>query len=90
MEMVDHFKRLGQLRGKYASLRLGDIRFQEAGDKHLAFSRTYSGKTITVYVNRSGDSWDVRPGRVIYGYNLQTVAEDCLTLAPRGFCLVEE
>ena len=90
MEMVDHFKRLGQLRRKCASLRLGDIRFREAGDKHLAFSRTYRGKTVTVYVNRSGDPWDVHPGKVIYGYNLQTVAEDCLTLAPRGFCLVEE
>ena len=89
-EMVDHFKRLGQLRRKYEALRLGDIRFFEAEDKHLAFSRTCNGKTITVYVNRSGDPWDVRPGRVIYGCNLHTVAEDCLTLAPRGFCLVEE
>ena len=89
-EMVDHFRRLGRLRRNWEPLRLGDIRFLEAEDKHLAFSRTYNGKTVTVYVNRSGDSWDVRAGKMVYGYNLQTVAEDCLTLAPRGFCLVEE
>ena len=89
-EMVLHFKRLGQLRKNYEPLRLGNIRFLEAEDKHLAFSRTYNGKTVTVYINRSGDPWDVHPGKVAYGYNLQTMAEDCLTLAPKGFCLVEE
>ena len=89
-DMVLHFKRLGQLRKKYEPLRLGNIRFLEAEDRHLAFSRTYNGKTVTVYINRSGDPWDIHPGKVVYGYNLQTMAEDCLTLAPKGFCLVEE
>ena len=28
-------------------------------------------------------------GRVVFGKNLQTVAADWLTLAPRGFCVVE-
>ena len=90
MEMVHHFRRLGKLRRESDALRLGDIRFFEAEDKHLGFTRTWQGKTITVYVNRSGDPWEVKPGKVVLGYNLQTVAEDCLTLAPRGFCLVEE
>lgn len=89
-DMVVHFKRLGQLRKKYEPLRMGNIRFLEAEDRHLAFSRTYNGKTVTVYINRSGDPWDIHPGKVVYGYNLQTMAEDCLTLAPKGFCLVEE
>lgn len=88
-EMVDHFKRLGQLRREHDALRLGDIRFLEAGDKHLAFSRTLNGKTLKIYVNRSGDPWSVPAGNVLYGTNLQTVASDALTLAPRGFCLVE-
>lgn len=89
-EILDHFKRLGKLRKESDALRLGDIRFFHAADKQLSFSRTYQGKTIHVYVNRSGDPWEVTPGKVIFGYNLQTMAEDCLTLAPRGFCLVEE
>ena len=88
-EMVDHFRRLGQLRKDFEALRLGDIHFFEAEDKHIGFSRTYNGKTVKVYVNRSGDPWEVRPGKMIFGCNLQTVAGDCLVLGPRGFCLVE-
>ena len=89
-EMVAHFRRLGRLRREQEALRLGDITFFEARDKRIGYCRTYQGKTVKVYVNRSGDPWEVTPGRVIYGCNLQTVAEDCLILAPRGFCLVEE
>ena len=89
-EMLNHFKRLGRMRQEFEALRLGDIRFYEAEDRHLSFSRTYNGKTVKVYVNRSGDPWDIPAGKVAFGYNLQTVAPDWLTLAPRGFCLVEE
>ena len=89
-EMVNHFKRLGQLRKSCEALRLGDIRFFVAGDKHLGYSRTLNGKTVKCYVNRSGDPWDIPAGRMILGYNIQTVAPDWLTLAPRGFCVVEE
>ena len=89
-EMLNHFKRLGQARKNNPALRLGDIRFFEAGDKHLGYTRTYEGKTLKIYANRSGDPWDIPAGRVILGYNLQTVAPDWLTLAPRGFCIVEE
>ena len=89
-EMLNHFKRLGQARKQNPALRLGDIRFFEAGDKHLGYTRTFEGKTLRVYANRSGDPWDIPAGKVILGYNLQTVAPDWLTLAPRGFCIVEE
>ena len=89
-EMLEHFIRLGQLRKDYEALRLGDIRFFEAEDKHLGFNRTANGKTVKVYVNRSGDPWAVPAGKVVFGCNLQTMAPDALTLAPRGFCLVEE
>ena len=88
-EMVEHFRRLGRLRRHCAPLRLGDIQFFEAGDKHLGYSRTYDGQTVKIYANRSGDPWDIPAGRVILGSNLQTVAPDWLTLAPRGFCIVE-
>lgn len=55
----------------------------------MGFSRSYNGKTLKIYVNRSGDPWDIPSGRVIFGRNLQTIAPDWLTLAPRGFCVVE-
>jgi glycosidase len=89
-DILNHFKRLGQLRKQFEALRLGDIQFFEAGDKHLGYTRTYNGKTVKIYVNRSGDPWDIPSGCVLLGYNLQTVAPDWLTLAPRGFCAVEE
>ena len=89
-EIQNHFKRLGRLRRTYEALRLGDIQFTEYGDKHLAFTRGYAGKTLRVYCNRSGDAWDVPAGKVVFGYNLQVVAPDWLTLGPRGFCVTEE
>ena len=89
-EMLSHFKRLGRLRREHTPLRLGDIRFFQAGDKHLGYTRTYEGKTCRIYANRSGDPWDIPAGKVIFGYNLQVLAPDWLTLAPRGFCIVEE
>jgi glycosidase len=89
-ELLDHFKRLGQLRKSCEALRLGDIRFFQAGDKHLGYSRSYQGKTVKVYVNRSGDSWEIPTGNILLGYNLQIIAPTSLTLGPRGFCIVEE
>ena len=88
--LVEFFKALGRLRKDKEALRLGDIRFFHAGDQRLGFTRTYGGKTVRVYINRSGDPWDISTGKVALGYNLQTVAPDWLTLAPRGFCLVED
>ena len=88
-EMLNHFRRLGQLRKNCEALRLGDISFFEAGDKHLGYTRTCNGKSVKVYVNRSGDPWEIPYSPMILGCNLQTVAPDWLTLAPRGFCIVE-
>ncbi|MCI6433973.1 MAG: glycoside hydrolase family 13 protein [Clostridiales bacterium] len=88
-EILSHFRCLGKLRAHHEPLRLGDIHFFTAGDKHLGFSRSYGGKTVKIYVNRSGDPWDIPAGRVIFGKNLQTIAQDWLTLAPRGYCAVE-
>ena len=88
-EMLNHFKRLGKLRKNCEALRLGDISFFEAGDKHLGYTRSYNGKSVKIYVNRSGDPWEIPYSPMILGCNLQTVAPDWLTLAPRGFCVVE-
>ncbi len=89
-DFLNHFKRLGRLRREHEVLRLGDIRFFEAGDKHLGFIRSLNGKTCRVYCNRSGDKWEVPSGKLIFGYNLQVVAPDWLTLGPRGYCITED
>ena len=88
-ELQAHFRRLGQLRKRYEAFRLGDIHFCKAQDKHLGFTRSYRGKTFHVYCNRSGDAWEIPFGRPIFGYNLQILAPDCLTIGPRGFCVTE-
>ena len=89
-EMQSHFRRIGMLRREIEALRYGDIRFFEAGDKRLGFSRSYQGKTYHIYINRSGDPWDIPSGNVIFGHNMQVIAPDSLTLAPRGFCIIGE
>ncbi len=88
-DLVKHFQHLGMLRKTREELRLGDIQFFQAGDKHLGYTRTYQGRSSRIYVNRSGDPWEIPAGRVLQGYNLQIVAPDWLTLGPRGFCLME-
>ncbi|MFR2041940.1 MAG: hypothetical protein ACLS4A_03060 [Oscillospiraceae bacterium] len=44
---------------------------------------------LKIYCNRCGDPWDIPAGKILMGHNLQTVAPDWLTLAPKGFCIVE-
>jgi glycosidase len=89
-ELLEHFKRLGQLRKDTEALRLGDVQFFYAGDQRLGFSRTLEGKTVKIYVNRSGDPWDIPAGRILLGHNMHTVAPTWLTVAPMGFCIVED
>jgi glycosidase len=89
-EILSHFRRLGKLRRQQEALRLGDIHFRQAGDKHLAFTRSYGGKTLCIYCNRSADTWAIPAGKVLLGYNLQVVSAEDLVLGPRGFCITEE
>lgn len=88
-EILGHFRCLGKLRTQNIALRLGDIRFTVASDRHLAYTRSAQGQTLNIYVNRSGDAWDIPTGRVIFGKNIDTISPDRLTLGPRGFCVME-
>ena len=89
-EFLAHFLRLGQLRKEFEALRLGDIQFFEAGDKHIGFTRSYKGRTFRIYCNRSGDPWAIPTHRVYFGVNMQVVARDQLIIGPRGFCITED
>ena len=88
-EMLRFFRQLGQLRKDIPALGRGTISFQTAGDKHLAYTRCYEGRQYAIYVNRSGDPWQVPAGKVRMGKYLDTVAPDQLILSPHGFCIVE-
>ncbi len=89
-ELLDHFRRMGQLRKEQEVLRLGSIRFFWAGEQKLGFVRSWKGRELLIYVNRSGDPWDLSAGEVLLGHNLHTVSPSRLTLGPMGFCVVEE
>ena len=56
----------------------------------IGFTRSYQGQTIRVYLNRSGDVWEIAPGKILLGHNMRTVAPDQITLAPKGFCVMME
>lgn len=89
-ELETHFRLLGQLRKALPQLRTGDIRFFEAEDRHLGFTRSLDGKTLWIYVNRSEDPWSIGSGRVLLGRNLRLAAPSGNILAPRGFCVLEQ
>ena len=88
--LLAHFRQLGRLRKENDALRLGGIDFTQSGDHRLAYSRSYQGKTYRIYANCHMDSWDIPAGKLLMGHNMRTVAPDWLTLAPMGFCIVEE
>lgn len=88
--LLEYYRQLGQMRKDHEALRLGDIEFTYATDHRLAFTRRYGEKSVRIYVNRNMDAWDIPAGHVIMGHNLRTVAPNWLSLAPQGFCVVEE
>lgn len=88
--LLEYFRQLGQLRKSSEALRLGDTTFTYATDHRLAFTRCHVEKRVRVYVNRNMDAWDIPAGKVLMGHNLRTVAPNWLSLAPQGFCVVED
>ena len=89
-ELMVHHRQLGKLRKEHTALRLGDLEFFQAGDQRIGFCRSYEGRKLRIYVNRSFDSWEVPAGRMLYGHNLQTVAPTWLMIGPMGFCITED
>ena len=89
-QLLEHFRLLGSLRKRLPALRLGDIAFFHAGNQKLGYTRTYPGQKIRVCVNRSGENWEIPAGKVLLGHNLHTVAPTWLTLAPMGYCILED
>ena len=90
MELLTHFKRLGQLRKDNEALRLGDIQFFKADDRKIGFTRSYNGKTLRIHMNRGGDLWQIDPGKILLGHNIQTLTKQEIVLAAKGFCVIAE
>ncbi len=88
--LLSHFRQLGQLRKNCPALRLGDIRFFQAGEQRLCFTRSYEGQSNRIYVNLGQTSWTVPSGKLLLSRNLQNAPEGEMTLLPMGFCIMEE
>ena len=87
--LLNHYRALGALRQNTDALRLGDIQFFHALDQKLGFCRSYCGKQLHIYINRSSDPWDIPAETVLFGYKLRAITPTGLSLAPMGFCITE-
>ena len=88
--LLEHYRRLTALRREIPALRRGEIHFFQAKNRMLGFTRELDGQRIRIYINRSHDNWDIEPGRILLGHNLELVARDRIRLAPMGLCAVED
>ena len=79
------YRSLGNLCKENCALQLGDIRFFQAGNGKIGFSRFYADKTTKIYVNQSKENWDIPNGMALMSHWLNGQ-----TLAPGGFCIQEE
>ena len=88
--LLAHFRGLGQLRKNSPVLRLGTTEFFRANDGQIGFRREYEGKAVRIYVNRSDVNWEIPAGRILFARNLKSLAPNWLSIAPMGFCVIEE
>ena len=89
-EFLAHFRRLGQLRNTCPALRSGSIRFFQATNQQVGFTRICDEQKLRIYVNRGVDDWELPTGKVLLAHNLRTVSYDSLCLAPMGYCVVAD
>ena len=89
-QLLEYFRKLGQLRKEHAVLRLGDVSFFQAGEGKLGFARSLDGKQVKIYVNRSDAPWEISAGKILLQRGAQAVAPTWLVLQPMGLCIMEE
>ncbi len=88
--LLAHFRALGQLRRENAPLRLGDIRFFQAGEGKLGYTRSLDGKTLRICINRSGEHWELPSRKILFSQGISSSTPGWLTLQSMGFCIMEE
>ncbi len=88
--LLAYYRQLGQLRKQEKPLQLGDTRFFRAQQGQLGFCRSYAGRTLKIYVNRSEQAWEISTGAVLLGKGVRQVAPNWISLQPMGFCVIKE
>ena len=81
-DLQRHIRSLAKLKNDYEVLQKGDVRVLHAGKGRFAFSRSWKGKTMTLWCNGSNHVWDVEHnGRCVFGLP---------SLPPMACCVMEE
>ncbi len=87
--LLEHFRGLGRLK-QHPALGGTQTEFFHAGNGCLGFSRSCSGKQIKIYVNRSDRPWQIPAGELLMGCHVRSLSPDWKSLAPMGWCAMEE
>lgn len=87
--LLNHYKALGQLRKQYPALQQGDIAFFHAGNGRIGFVRTLGESKLRIYVNQNDNPWEIPPGNVAFGHNLDITPQQ-LVIGRNGCCILEE
>ncbi len=83
-QLLAHYQALGKLRTEHPALQTGDLKFLYVQDGRLAFARTNAQEEIRIYVNQSGNPWEIPLGNV-----LLSRGHSGNTIAPGGWCFLE-
>lgn len=88
-ELLALHRELGQLRKQVEALRLGDTAFFQAGGGRVGFIRSLEDTAVKIYVNRSGEEWQLSQGKALLSQGLKRNTDGSWTLSPMGFCIME-
>ncbi len=83
-DLLAHYRKLGQLRTENSALQIGDTAFLQGGGGRVSFSRKTEDQEIRIYVNQSGEPWEIPDGKILLSHNQRNN-----TLDPMGWCIEE-
>ncbi|MCQ2418214.1 MAG: glycoside hydrolase family 13 protein [Clostridia bacterium] len=83
------YQALGRMK-EHPVLRYGDLRVLSAGEGKLSFVRTWQGRRVTMFVNRSdAPQMTDAAGTILFSENMQQLPNGERFLLPYGVCAIE-
>ncbi len=83
--LMQHYRKLCDLRKQETVLRTGNLEFIEGGNGRIGFKR----ENIYVYVNQSETAWELEQGSVLFSREL-TQTKEKVVLNPGGYALIKK
>lgn len=86
-DLTRYYTALGRLKNETAALRFGDVRVLRADSGLLSFVRRTADECVQIFVNRSGQDWQINGrGAILFGRGLTQATQDGFCLSAGGFC----